>query len=567
MSGSTRDADSSTTERRVWVLGLDGATFDLIKSWVDEGHLPVLGELMRQGTWGNLTSTYPPLTGPAWSSFMTGKSPARHGILEFFRREPGTYRQVLNSVRDIDGKTLWRILSDAGKRVVVMGVPLTYPPEQVNGCLITGLLTPAGCDDFTHPRSLREELVTQLGEYRLRHDEKYRPNNPTPFIREQYEILENNTQAALYLMRNKPWDFFMVHLLGTDRMQHEFWHLLDPAHPRHDPAERERLGNVILDFMKKVDESIGRMLDALDGDPVVLVMSDHGFGPAYRFVNFNTWLLQQGLLRLQRRPATWVRHLLFRLGFNYQTAAQWILNLGLGRQAVELGRARREELQRKLFLSLDDVDWSRSRAYSMGNFGQIYLNVKGREPEGTVEPGVEYEELMDDLSQALEGLIDPETGETVIDEIVRRDDVYAGPYASHSPDLMFYTREMSYKAMGLSDFSSPHVFDDVYGTTGHHRMNGVMLWHGPGIMTVGQRYDLARIHDLAPTILYLMGQPIPRSMDGQVLFDLIEPQFRRDHAVTHVDDDQPAQQGDHQAYSEHEQAEMRELLRGLGYVT
>jgi predicted AlkP superfamily phosphohydrolase/phosphomutase len=522
---------------------------------------------MHTGVSGELETVYPPLTGPAWSSFMTGKLPASHGVLEFFRREPETYRQVLNSQRDIDGKTLWKLLSEAGKRVGVMGVPLTYPPEQVNGFMITGLLTPAGRRDFTYPISLLDELEAQLGVYRLRHDEKYRHGNPEPFLREQYEILENNVQAALYLMHHKPWDFFMVHMLGTDRIQHEFWHLMDTSHPQHDPAERERYGNVVLEFFKAVDAAIGRLLEALDDDTVILVMSDHGFGPVHKFVNFNAWLLQQGLLHLKPSLATRLRYLLFRSGINYSSAAQWILRLGLGRHAAEVGRARREDFQRRYFLSLDDVDWSRSRVYSMGNFGQLFVNLKGREAQGIVSPGTEYEKLLDDLTHRLQSLVDPQTGEPVIEQIFRRDELYDGPYAEQAPDLMFLTKDMKYKAMGLSDFSSPRVFDSVYGTTGHHRMNAIMIWNGRGAVREGQRFEGARIHDLAPTLLYVMGLPIPRAMDGRVLLELFTPEFCQQHEVQYVDDDGDHWKREDSVYSDQEQMEMREMMRALGYVT
>ncbi len=554
-------------QRKVWILGLDGATFDLIAPWAADGSLPVLGRLMQQGTWGELESTYPPLTAPAWSSFMTGKSPARHGVLEFFRRQEGTYRQVLNSYRDVDGPSLWRILSDAGHQVGVMGVPLTYPPEALNGFMISGLLTPAGRRDFTYPFSLLEELETHLGVYRLRHDEVYRRNNPGPFLREQHEILENNTQAALYLMRHKPWDLFMLHFLGTDRMQHEFWHLIDPEHPQHDPAEHRCYGNVILDFYQRVDHAVGRLLGALEKDTVVLIMSDHGLGSAHKFINVNTWLLQEGLLHLKRTPLTGLRRILFRSGMNYSIAAQWILKLGLGRRAKQAGRARREEFQRRLFLSLDDVDWSRTQVYSMGNFGQLFVNLKGREPQGIVAPGFDCEQLLDDLARRLQALVDPDTGQAVIERVFRREQVYDGPYAASAPDLMFLTQDMSYKAMGLSDFSSPRVFDPIYGTTGHHRMNGVMIWNGPGVIREGEQYRGARIHDLAPTLLYMAGLPIPREMDGRVLLDLFEPEFREQHPVTYTTTDAGSYTGSGGVYTEQEEAEQREMLRALGYVT
>jgi predicted AlkP superfamily phosphohydrolase/phosphomutase len=557
--------------RRVWALGLDGATLDLVRPWADQGQMPIFGQLMRSGSFGPLRSTYPPLTGPAWASFMTGMSPGRHGVLEFFRRQPGTYHQVLNSYRDLDGKPLWRLLSEAGRRVGVMGVPMTYPPEPVNGFMISGLLTPADRRDFTFPISLLDELEAHLGgSYRLRHDEKYRRSAPEPFIREQYEILENNIQAALYLMRKEPWDFFMFHLLGSDRMQHEFWHLLDASHPQHDPDERRRYGNVVLDFFRQMDASIGRLIEAVDEDVVILVMSDHGFGPVRRFVNFNTWLLQQGLLRLKPHPMTALRHLVYRLGLNYNTAAHWVLKLGFGRQAMELGRQRREELQRRLFLSLDDVDWARTKVYSAGNFGQMYVNLKGREPEGSVSPGAEYEAVLGDLTRRLRMLTDPDTGQPVIAEVFRRQDLYEGPHAEASADLLFLTQGMEFKAMGLSDFSSHRVFDPVYGTTGHHRMDGLMIWHGPGVLQQASAFEGARICDLAPTILYLMGQPVPKEMDGCVLLDLFTPEFRREHAVIYAEAGRgigPPADHDDSVYTHQEQAEMRDMLQALGYVT
>jgi predicted AlkP superfamily phosphohydrolase/phosphomutase len=368
-------------------------------------------------------------------------------------------------------------------------------------------------------------------------------------------------------MRNKPWDLFMVHLLGTDRIQHEFWHLLDPAHPLHDALERQRYGNVILDFFRRVDAAVGRLLDALDEATIVLVMSDHGFGPVKKFININTWLLEQGLLRLKRTPVTGLRALLFRVGLNYATAAKWILKLGLGRRAKAAGRAQREHLQRRLFLSMDDVDWSRSKVYSMGNFGQLFVNLKGREPQGIVEPGAEYEELLTELRRRLRALADPNTGEPVVEQVFPRDELFDGPYAEQAADLVFLTQGMNYKAMGLSDFSSSRVFDAVYGTTGHHRMNGAMIWHGPGAVKGGERYEGARIHDLAPTILYTMGMPIPVEMDGRPLVEVFTPGFREQHRLVFAEAGERSDRDGESDYSAQEEAELRDTLRALGYVT
>jgi predicted AlkP superfamily phosphohydrolase/phosphomutase len=264
---------------------------------------------------------------------------------------------------------------------------------------------------------------------------------------------------------------------------------------------------------------------------------------------------------------TLLRYLLFRSGINYSTTARWILKSGLGRRAKQAGRARREELQRRIFLSLDDVDWSRTKVYSMGNFGQLYVNVTGREPRGSVSRGAEYEQVLSDLARRLQAMTDPETGQPVIERILRRDEVYDGPYAGQAPDLLFFTQDMNYKAMGLSDFSSPHVFDPVYGTTGHHRMKGVMIWHGPGVFRQGEQYDKARIQDLAPTLLYTIGLPILKEMDGQVLLDIFTPEFRQQHDVTYTEAEAESHHEGDSAYSDQEESELRDTLRALGYVT
>jgi len=547
------------------VIGLDGATFDLIKPWADDGHLPVLKGLLDTGSSGYLKSTFPPLTGPAWSSFMTGKSPGHHGVFEFFYRAPGTYKQSLHNRLTIQGKTLWKQLSDYGKNVGVMGVPLTYPPEEVNGFTITGLLTPPNSKNFTFPLSLRKELERKLGKYMIRQDEKYRPSNPGLFINEQYEILENNIQASIYLLQNKKWDFMMLHFLGTDRISHEFWHNHDETHPQHNPEERARLGNVIQDFYKAVDTGLGKILDVIDDDTSVIIMSDHGFGRVKKFINVNVWLLENGYMKLKRNIFTWLRYFIFKMGFNYDVLGRFIIKAGFGKQAKKLGRAKRENLQRKVFLSLDDVDWSRTVAYSMGNFGQIFLNLAGREPKGIVETGEPSQQLLVDLSANLKKLTDPETNEPVIDQIFFPNDIYSGPHIAKAPDLMFRTIGMEYKVMGLSDFSSPKVFEPVFGTTGHHRMEGIFIASGNNFKK-GVWLENLRIEDLAPTILYLLEQPIPSDMDGKIIFDLFEPTFTKNHPPQYSEED-GSDQNDQNPLSKKEEQLIAERLRDLGYVT
>jgi predicted AlkP superfamily phosphohydrolase/phosphomutase len=553
-------------KRRVFVVAWDGATLDLLLPWCEEGRLPTLRRLLEQGIHGRLSSTYPPLTGPAWASFMTGKSPGNHGVFEFFSRREATYSQTLGGPSSIKGKSLWRLLSEAGMRVGVINVPLTYPPEEVNGFLITGLLTPHDSDDWAYPPELVAELNSELGTYLLHHDEKYTKSNVENLLAEQYRILESRTEAALYLMGAKEWDFFMVHYYGPDRMTHEFWHLLDPSHPQHDAQEYARYGNVVLAFFQELDAHLGRLVAQLGEDDVLLLMSDHGMGRVTKFLNVNSWLLREGFLKVRGGLASRLRYALFRLGFNYYSLGKLVLRMGLGKRAVQMGRGRRQELQEKVFFSFRDVDWAQTRAYSMGNYGQIYVNLQGREPRGSVKPGQEYEDVLDELTERLRGLVDEGSGEPVIERVFRGGDVYRGRFLARAPDLMFLTRDMEYKALGLSDFSSPKVLEPVYGCTGNHRMDGILALQGRGLIREGATVDGAEIQDLAPTILYVLGVPVPRDMDGQVLNSVFTPGFASGRPVEYAEGEEPASSLEERGYSPEEEEELTQRLRDLGYV-
>jgi predicted AlkP superfamily phosphohydrolase/phosphomutase len=552
-------------EHRVLVVAWDGATLDLLTPWCEEGKLPTLRKLIIEGAHGELRSTYPPLTGPAWSSFMTGKSPGNHGVFEFFRRRDGGYSQVLNDPSSIDGKTLWRLLSDTGRKVGIMNLPLTYPPEVVNGFLISGLLTPRDCDDWAYPQSLIAELGENLGRYLIHHDEKYTKGNVENLLAEQYEILASRTEAALYLMKAKEWDLFMVHYYGPDRLTHEFWHLLDPSHPQHDPQEYEKFGDVVLTFFEKLDADLDRLISQLDDDIVVILMSDHGMGKVTKFINVNSWLLAEGFMNLKKDFASTCRYALFRLGFNYYSLGKLVLKSGWGKQAVQMGRGRRQELQEMVFCSLRDVDWSRTKAYSMGNYGQILVNLKGREPQGCVNPGAEYEEVLNTLTERLYNLVDPESGERIVERVFRREEVYSGEYVEGAADLMFLTKDMQYKALGLSDFNSPRVLEPVYGCTGNHRMNGILALRGKKVIREGTMIEGATIQDLAPTILYTLGAPVPVEMDGVVLRDVFTPDFWGEHQVRYAEEEYTSTP-EGRGYSPEEEEELARVLRGLGYA-
>jgi len=196
-------------QRRVMVIGLDGATFTLLEPLMALGVMPFLARFREESAHGELLSTMPPVTAPAWASFMTGVNPGRHGIYEFAHRQRGSLSQVPVNATFLQAPTLWQRLSDAGACVGVINVPLTYPPAPVNGFLISGLMTPRGARDFTYPRSLLGELEAHFGPYRLHHRQAYTRGKVQAILSEARAILDYRLQTALYLLQRRDWDFFM----------------------------------------------------------------------------------------------------------------------------------------------------------------------------------------------------------------------------------------------------------------------------------------------------------------------------------------------------------------------
>lgn len=560
MLGDRGARGKANARRRILVIGLDGVTLDLVNPWIE--NLPNLKALRERGICSSLLSTYPPLTIPAWSSFMTGKSPGNHGIYEFFRRRSGSYDQVLNTFPDLREVTLWELLSSGGKRVGVVNVPFTYPPPRLaRGFFVSGLLTPFGATDFSYPPAILKELEDRLGPYQLHHNSK----RPQPVIDELYEVLQYRLKSALYLMREKEWDFFMVHFFGTDRVQHEFWHLCDRTHPQFAEQGFERYGNVILEFFKRIDTAVGELVTEAGNDTSIIVMSDHGFGKITKFFNVNLWLYKLGFLKFKRSVRARLKLALFKLGFTYLNVSQAVLMLNLTSKAMEMGQEGRQEFNRKMFLSFDDVDWSRTQAYSMGNYGQIFVNLKGREPQGIVD-SVEKEALLGYIEKELRRVVDPEIGTPVVDRVLRREDVYAGKRVEESPDLMFMMRDMQYKAMGWADFPSSGLFNPVVGTTGHHRVDGLLIAKSPEIIKPNATPREARIEDLAPTLLYLSRLPVPEDMDGRVLLELFQDDFREANPVEYTASALTEQAPMESVYSEEEEAALKRHLRDLGYI-
>ncbi|MBN1888606.1 MAG: alkaline phosphatase family protein, partial [Thermoflexales bacterium] len=371
---------------KVLVIGLDGVPLSLIQPWAEQGHLPNLQRLIAGGAVGHLKSTIPPTSGPSWSSFQTGKNPGKTNIYDFLYRRDGSYHFPPVSVRQRDGQTLWGIASQAGYRVGVLNMPMSYPVEAVNGFMVSGWMTPYAARDYVHPPELLDELKREIGSYDIYPTETFSEGRKEAFLRASYQLMEMRTRTALYLMDKHPWELLTVIYFDTDRVLHQLWHYLDPTHPwRHDTQDKS---HVVRDYFRKLDASLGQLLQRAGEDTLVIVLSDHGMGPAHNFVVLNNWLLDTGLMRLKRDPFTRLKTALFEGGFTLRNVHKIVNRLGLSKQAEYKMGYFVDHLVKLVFLSFLDVDWSRTSAYSFGrHLGSIYLNVKGREPQGIVEPG------------------------------------------------------------------------------------------------------------------------------------------------------------------------------------
>ncbi|MCI0394675.1 MAG: alkaline phosphatase family protein [Chloroflexi bacterium] len=536
---------------KLLIIGIDGATFDLILPWVEAGHLPNLARLIQGGVRANLASTLPPVTSPAWPTFMTGCNPGKHGVFDFIQ-PAGLNFSLVNSTK-IRQPTLWQRLSRGGYKVGVLNVPVTYPPQPVNGFMITGILSPKG-SHICYPADLIERYKAGLGDYRVGPNIQYKPGIEAEYIADIYALIRTHGDWALQLMAEEPWDMLMVHFIALDIMMHALWRFMDRTHPRYEPSPYE---HAIRDGYKLVDEYIGRMLDRLPPDSSVLVMSDHGFGPLRNIVNLNVFLMQKGLLKLKRDPWTQLKATAFRLGLTPAGVYHRVEQLGLQNLAARVSKDTRNRVVGK-FLSFDNVDWSQTVAYSMGHVGQIYLNMAGREPYGIVTEAT-YQQTLQEVIAALQTLQD--AGRPLVSRIILRRETYHGPYTDQGPDIHLVLDDYNMIAFPLFATDGKVITSQIRGDSGCHRREGVFIGCGPAIKQ-GERLAEANILDLAPTVMHLFGLPVPRIMDGQVLQEM----FPTPAEVSYSDEDDAEDVRASQALSAEETAQVEERLRSLGYL-
>lgn len=553
-------------DSKLLVIGLDGASFNVLDALIEKGYLPNLANLIQHGSRANLETTFPPITAVAWSSFMTGKNPGKHGIFEFVRRDRNSKREMAVNASFRQGRALWDLLGDAGYRVIVHNFPCTYPPRPVNGLMISDFMTPRGKRDYAYPAGLLAELEDKFGPYRLHLSETYASSKAAGVLAELHDELEYKARVTEYLMNEYDWDAFFQYFWGTDRIQHELWHIFDEDHPRHDKAEAAQYKEKVYAYFHRVDEIVGDLIARAGHHAQIWIVSDHGFGPAHKYCSFNLWLLQEGFLKLKSDAMTRLKHLMFKLGITPELAFKIVRNLPLGKLRPSRGvstQAGASKLLSTLFLSFNDVDWSRTTAFSKGNYGQIFVNLKDREPNGAVDQ-LEYDSVCNKIIERLKSLRDPLNGEQWVGDVFRRDQIYSGPLIDEAPDISFLPRDMRYLPLGNADFTSNKFMVDAFGISGCHRMHGVMI-AGGGPVKTGFRATEAHIYDVAPTMLYLLGQTVPDDMDGQILFEIVSREYVNNNPARFSaggKDERPEEV----EFSSDDDADIRERLKSLGYM-
>ena len=536
------------TPLKVFLIGLDGGTFRIIHPAITGNRLPNIKKLLKTGSSGVLTSTIPPATIPAFPTLMTGKNPGKHGVFDFMHKKGDTPHLVDGT--NIHGETLWRILSNQGKRCIVMNVPLTYPPEDINGIVISGMMTPAG-RPFTHPRRFAKTIERLTKRYTIRFDSSIAERNLKQFVANLHEMINKRKAVMQYLLDHEEWDLFTILFRATDIVQHHLW----------------RDQDAVISIYEAIDRIIGELLER-EPNAHVFIFSDHGFTPLEHSFHVNIYLKSLGLLKIKQRESSVASH---KTGNSHHSRREVIIErtlrqIGLTRSRLRgflpstitriIGRLLGKRLRRYVPATHLEVDAHHSKAYFSktvtAETQSVMLSPKKRD---------EYGDLVKIVKKKLSEVKDPNTGKPVVKQVFHRSEIYHGPFVEQAPDIIMLLEE-GYKA--TTTLSGTKIIEAVPVIQGTHSIEGIFIAAGP---TIKQATEVSQIHiqDLAPTILHLMQTPIPEDVDGEVKKEIFteesipfkqEPRFfTPDYAKRRS-----------VPLSRSEEEEIKDRLRSLGYI-
>jgi predicted AlkP superfamily phosphohydrolase/phosphomutase len=564
---------------KVLVIGLDGATFDIINPLIKEGRLPNLSRLMDEGCHGKLRSTPDKVSPSAWTSFATGKNPGKHGIYHFNIMDPRALKARIINATHRDAETLWSYFSKAGKKVGVFNVPCTFPVDEVNGVMLAGWDAPSIKDEgFSHPPELIEDLLEKFDHFPTTPAiVKYRINSQQKLaLKEIIRNLEARASITEYLMKENDWDFFVSVFIATDEVQHHFWHYMDDRHPLYNSKEAKKFGHAIRTVYEKCDEVVGRLIKNIDEKTTVIIMSDHGatansMGSLY----MPQWLQKMGFLKkkeMSDEHGSSPKKLIMKAlgGTKKILYDKFISKLGYEQKKILKKLAGRDAgLETSSRLKLLSYDWEKTRAYIAGS--NLRINLKGREAYGIVSPGKEYEDLRDELIEKLNESRDIKTGRKIVKKVYKNDEAYHGKHTDKSADLVIaWTEDFVISGIQSNDSNGKEikVTKKVFNPgawSGDHSDYGIFMAMGPNIRR-GNKLESANIMDIAPSVIHLMGLSVPEDMDGRVMTDLFEEAFLKEKPVSYAETAGPERESRVSEYSEEDAKKTEEHLKNLGYL-
>lgn len=454
---------------KILVIGVDCAAPELL---LGHDQLPNFRRLMLSGCYGRLESVIPPITVPAWMCLSTGQDPGSLGVYGFRNRRDHSYDNLSfvtsNSIR---ATALWDIAAAAGKQAHILGVPPSYPPRRVSGICVGCFLTPdTQRNEYTYPATVKAEIASLVGEYAV--DVKaFRTHNKAWLLEQIYTMSRKHFEVVRHYLRHSHWDYFQFVEIGLDRIHHGFWQFHDPQHRQFVPGNPYE--HAIRDYYRYLDQEVGSLLDLLDHETTVLVVSDHGARRLDGGFCVNEWLVREGLLRLHEHP----------------------------REVTPFQKLA--------------VDWERTVAWSEGGYyARVFLNVKGREPKGIIEP-TDYHKVRDDLKARLEATLDDQ-GKPLATLVFKPEEIYK-VVRNVAPDLIAHFGGLSWRSIGGVGYSTIHVQENDTGPDAcNHSQFGAFILSSPAAKQRGEVQG-AHLLDIAPTLCELGGYDVPASMQGKSL--------------------------------------------------
>jgi predicted AlkP superfamily phosphohydrolase/phosphomutase len=547
------------THPRTLIIGLDGATFDLIKPFAQEGYLPTFSYLMDQGVHGPLQA-WPNLnSASAWTSIVTGYNPGKHGIYDFLtpKTRPITSWHPTTAFHR-KKEPFWRLLSVAGKNVGVINVPISYPADPVHGFMLSGLDAPRiESPGFAHPSELLKELCQEGIEYVLDIINLSTVSQKAPFQLPDsvQQMVEARSHTILYLMRTRSWDAFMAVFVAPDRIQHFFW-------PNEQASYEKDAWAPIRTLYQKMDTFLDEILKQMDEETTLILISDHGSGPVQMAkYGLNALFERLGFLRYHKGSMRIRGRLLKALRYYERKRIPIRFQERFARAFPRLHSFIANES------TLSEIDWSRTQVYSSLSGDHVYINNPRQRGKGVLSE--EYETFREQIRNILLNLTGEKTGQPLLRNVHRREDLYWGPFVEQAPDLIL---EWNYEALSgfihhVNSEKSITVEPKIknFARKATHRPFGIFIAYGAHIKREGILSHL-QLYDIAPTILYLQNHSIPRDMDGRVLTEIFDEDHLRQYPIQYRQPEEKEIGPSSTRVDEEEEMKIKERLRGLGYI-